>query len=710
MTSGSAPPGALVEAVYRETEGNPFFVNEIVRLLVADGRMERAEEVTSWSVTIPQSVREVVGRRLDHLSEACNQVLTVGAVIGREFGLSALEKVCEVKGDRLLEAVEEAVAARVISEVPRSADHYSFSHALIRETLYEELSTPRRLRLHRQIGEVLEQTDPDAHLPQLAYHFCEAAPGGNVEKAIDYARRAAERAAGLHAHEEAAVHCERALQVLEVSQQTDESVHLELLLSLGDARYGTGEIPESKEAFRRAAEAARRLRDAEGQAHAALGYARHFEVGIVQEDVVAILRETLDALPDEDSALRARLMAQLGRELYFGSQEEFESLTRDGVAMARRCGDRAALLECLYHSLFAAIMLVSVKEHLAIADEVVRLAEEAQDKRSILNGLFSRIATLMILGRVDEVDSDIDAHAHLAAELRIPFYQWNVELFRGMRALFDGRLEEAERQAQLALAVGQKGSPQNAMQMFGAQLIAIRREQGRIGELEAPTKALIQQLPAVPAWRTGLLLIYAELDRREDARMEFETVAQDDFGIFPRDGNWPIALALLAETCCYLGDVRRAELLYQELLPHARLCILVGPVIDCYGSTSRLLGMLAATMEHWQDAERHFEDALEMNGRMGSGRWFSWTQYHYAAMLARRDGTGDREKAIQLVNEALGTTKRLGMKVLMAGASSSSSRSRDCPPPTSRPPLTLSHRPSTSTSRTCAHTPRPTAP
>jgi len=142
LTAGRTPPKALVDAVFRETEGNPFFINEIVRLLVADGRLERPEEVKSWSVTIPQGVREVVGRRLDHLSEECNRVLTVASVIGREFGLDALERVSDVTGDRLLEVLEEAAAARVIAEMPRSVDHYSFTHALIRETLYGRSSAP----------------------------------------------------------------------------------------------------------------------------------------------------------------------------------------------------------------------------------------------------------------------------------------------------------------------------------------------------------------------------------------------------------------------------------------------------------------------------------------------------------------------------------------------------------------------------------------
>src|SRR5439155_736557 len=182
---GTSPPDALVAAVYRETEGNPFFVNEIVRLLVADGRLEQAETVREWSVTIPQSVREVVGRRLDHLSEECNRVLTIGSVIGREFGLKLLEKVSEVKGDRLLEALEEAMGARVIAELPRSIDQYWFSHALIRETLYEELSTTRRVRLHRQIGEALEELDAEPDLPAgAALGLCSLFIVGTVDQPV----------------------------------------------------------------------------------------------------------------------------------------------------------------------------------------------------------------------------------------------------------------------------------------------------------------------------------------------------------------------------------------------------------------------------------------------------------------------------------------------------------------------------------------------
>jgi tetratricopeptide (TPR) repeat protein len=221
ISLGLAPPPALAAAVYRETEGNPFFVTEVVRLLLSDGRLQHPEGMAAWTLTIPQGVREVIGRRLDRLSPECNRVLTVAAAVGREFGLNVLERVSDLSGDRLLETLEETLAARVVIEVPRAVGRYSFAHALIREVLYDELSTSRRVRLHRRIGDVLERlyaTNPEPHLAELAHHFYQAAPGGDVEKALAYAVRAGEWAVKRLAYEEAASQYERALQILELRE------------------------------------------------------------------------------------------------------------------------------------------------------------------------------------------------------------------------------------------------------------------------------------------------------------------------------------------------------------------------------------------------------------------------------------------------------------------------------------------------------------
>jgi class 3 adenylate cyclase len=231
-----------------------------------------------------------------------------------------------------------------------------------------------------------------------------------------------------------------------------------------------------------------------------------------------------------------------------------------------------------------------------------------------------------------------------------------------MRALVDGRIDDAERLAQEALSTGQRTEGANAMQMYGAQIFALRREQGRLGEMEAGIKGFVQMYPAVPAWRTALALLSADLGREKEAREQLEVLAANDFAALPRDGNWPVAMALLSEVCAFLRDTERAEGLYDALRPWEDLCILIGPAIDCYGAASRCMGLLAATMGRWDDAERHFEHALKKNTEMGAGRWIVWTRLQYATMLAERDAQGDQHKALALLSDSLDVAQRLGMK------------------------------------------------
>ncbi|MDP9180708.1 MAG: protein kinase [Chloroflexota bacterium] len=651
ITSGAKPPQPLVDAVFRETEGNPFFVNEVVRLLVADGRLDKPESVTSWSVTIPQGVREVVGRRLDHLSDECNRVLTIGSVIGREFDLKTVEKVLSqaeegrMTGDRLIEVLEEAVAARVITEVPGRIDWYSFAHALIRETLYEELSTTRRVRLHRQIGEALEELDAEGNLPQLAYHFAEAAPGGDVEKAVDYAERAAERATSQVAYEEAAAQYERALLALELATPVDEKRRCGLLLALGDVAFKAGDPTRSRQALEGAIELARTLKDSERLARAVVAYQfNFFEIGKAQEAIAALVEEALSAIGEEDSLLRVELLMCLGRELQFSTaRPRSAALALEAVGVARRLGDPARLSRAISHSFGNSadtdkMGLEKMEERLGLANEAVELAEQAGDRVLTMTSRISRIVALLALGDISAMDRDIETFTRLAEELREPSWLWAAATFPAGRALLDGRIEDAERLAQAALAAGQRTEQANATQFFGVQIFAIRREQARMAEMEPLARGLMQQFPAIPAWRTAIAFIHADLGREKEAREEFEILAADDFAVLPRDAQWPVAVALLAEVCGFLGDSARAKQLYEHLRPLERICIVVGVATDCYGPTSRPMGRLAATMGRWDDAERHFEDALERSTKMGSGRWITRTQLQYAQMLTHGMG------------------------------------------------------------------------
>ena len=259
MTSGNSAPRGLVEAVHTQTEGNPLFVTEVVRLLVQEGELglEQVRETDSWTIRIPEGVREVIGRRLNRLSQRCNEALTVASIVGREFTLAQIRPLVEeVTEDRLFEILEEALAARVIKELPQAVGRYQFTHALIQETLADELSITRRVRLHARIAEALEELygdDAESHAAELAHHFAQAQSLTGPEKMVRYSLLAGERALAAYAYEAALTHFERALVARDITLSGTEAASEEeaaaLLFGLARAQSATAIGHQLVEAF-----------------------------------------------------------------------------------------------------------------------------------------------------------------------------------------------------------------------------------------------------------------------------------------------------------------------------------------------------------------------------------------------------------------------------------------------------------------------------
>ena len=671
-TAGLTPPSGLVDAVYKETEGNPFFVNEVVRLLVSEGKLEHPERTKSWSVSIPQGVREVVGRRLDHLSPECNRVLTVAAVIGREFGLEPLTHLTGLAEERLLEILDEAVAARVITEVPRTAGRYLFAHALIRETLYEELSATRRVRLHRQVGEVLEQLyggHSDPHLAELAYHFFEAARGGDVDKAIGYAVRAGERAAAMMAHEEAVRQFELALQAFELREPRAEAHRCELLLRLGDTLWRAGEYDRAKETALEAAEVARRFGSPEQLARAALGYGGRllaFAAVKRNETLVALLEEALAAIGVGDSVLRARLLGRLAEEVtFFEPYERRAALCEDAIAIARRLQDPAVLATTLVHAHWALWVGDQLEQRLAFADEIIERAEQCGDRVLDDEGHALRGYDLLEMGDIPAASREFEVCARRAEELRLPYYQWVVMLSRVELAMTAGRLTEVESLAQQCLEMGQQAQNENAALVFGIHTAILMRDRGRHDELEGLLAGFTAMYPSLLSQlRCAQMLIHVDAAREPEARVDFESLAGGDLADLPRNLAWEFAVAYLAEACAFLRDARRAETLYGLLLPLDGRNVTIGPVA-VFGAVSRYLGLLARTLGRVEDAARHFEDALAMNTRMGMRQALARTQVNYAELLLADGKVASRAKALALLNEAVQTARALDMRLVL---------------------------------------------
>jgi tetratricopeptide (TPR) repeat protein len=371
------------------------------------------------------------------------------------------------------------------------------------------------------------------------------------------------------------------------------------------------------------------------------------------------------SLPDEDTPLRARVLARMSLELYYAGEPELRlALSEEAVAVARRIGDPRTLATCLDARHYALWRPENVEERLEVAAELRRVAEQTGDPELELHGAGWTIIDLMEVGDIQGVDIQIAAASKLAEALHRPIWLWWTSLFRGARAQLAGDFDEAERLAQETLAIGQRGQAENALHYYAQAMFNIRREQGRLAEVEGAVRGFIELYPAIPAWRSALALLLVELGRPEEARAEFERLAEGGFSAIPRDANWLIAVTLLAEVCGALGDAARAAELYELLAPYAGRNVVVGRNATNNGSASRLLGILATARHEYDLAERHFAEARAMHVKMGARPWEARTQVAHAEMLLERRRGDDVRRAGEMLSEAIAIADELGMVVL----------------------------------------------
>jgi DNA-binding SARP family transcriptional activator/tetratricopeptide (TPR) repeat protein len=657
LSSGSRAQGDVVEALHASTAGHPLFVVEVVRLLAAEGRLDSAE----FARAVPAGVREAIDNRLERLPEEGRTALSMASVVGGEFDPDLLERL--VPDEDVAGALDEAIAARLITAAAGAPGLLRFSHALVRDALYGGLSPGRRRRLHRRIGVELERrhaADPGPHLAQLAHHFFEAGPG---DEAVEYARLAAERAASQLGYEEAARLYRLALRALDRSDAPDLGRRCDLLLALGDAQARAGDDAGAKETFLRAAEIARLEGMAERLGRAALGYGGRWVWMAMRGDphIIPLLEEAIAALPNEDSALRARLLARLAAGPLKGKGDAARgrrfALSREAVEMARRLGDPLVLAWALDGRKVAIWGPDTLEEHWVVIDELRALAKEAGDAEQLVDAHICSLIKLFERFELDRFGVEYALAEKALAELGQPGQRWLVTVMAPMHALLVGPLADADRLIDDAFELGRQAAPWNARISSLLQRFVLRGLQGRLEEVEQELRSAAVENPTYPVLHAALASLYAELGETESARSAFESLAADDFGAVPFDEEWLVTIALLTDACAFLGDAGRASVLYDRLEPYGHR-ILVAPIEVALGSAARPLGKLAATLGQTEIAARWFERAASENANAGALPWAAHAQLDHARMLL---ASGERARAEPLLAQAAETYRKLGI-------------------------------------------------
>jgi hypothetical protein len=383
----------------------------------------------------------------------------------------------------------------------------------------------------------------------------------------------------------------------------------------------------------------------------------------VRAEVVAVLEEALRMLPESDSAVRAILLVKLAIEVYFEEEhlDRCRALHEEGLAMARRVGDPHALAYTLGFSPIVS-PLVDTEAHTKRADEAIAIAHAANDARAIQDARLILMWSLVETGDMVRFDRELDAARELAERVRVPGYAWFVPLWRATREIMAGHLAQGEELALEAVTIGQGANDPAVMQMFGVQFYAIRIEQGRGMELEAGVRSLVEQFPAIPAWRTALALVLSELGRPDEARDELRVVLKDGVENVRGDGNWAIALGILADTWDSLDDDDpQQRVAYELLLPFRHRFVAIGWAADAYGSVERLLGVFAGRLGMWDAMADHFRAGIEADTRTGGLRMASRAHWQWAKALLRR---GDTEGARETARRGLALAEQMELPLL----------------------------------------------
>jgi hypothetical protein len=555
----------------------------------------------------------------------------------------------------VVEALEAAERVRLIGPVPGRANRYRFAATLIRSSIYEDMPTSRRRWLHRDVGLALERLDgTDDNLSELAVHFGEAAAVGEADRAVSYARKAADAAVANRDYEQAAAHYARARAALELTGSVNRRLDCDLLLAQATALCRIGGDDYRKLAFA-AADTARAIGDAERLANAALLLVHIGPANpVVDAREVSLMEEALAGLDDTaDSPVRARLLAGLGSALSVLGRERTVSLSRQAADMARRLGDPMVLARVLASHHASLGGPDDGEERLEVAHELVLLGEQLNDPEITFAGHIARYMSLVAASDIEGADAALDAGDRLARELRQPLFAFHIFRVRAAQAMLAGRVAEGER---LVGAMMRKGREANVLDstlgaMFVGYLFLARDQQGRLPELEPDVSRLAATRPEWLLLQAAQAQLHCLTGRPARGRALLGRLAGDGFRSIPRDDLWFETTFHLAAIAVQLADTDAVAALYDLLQPYRGLNTFSG--MGSFGPVDRILAQLATALERYELAEQHFAAAADLCDRLRAPGWAAHVRHGWARMLRARGLAADNGRIRELLVDAL---------------------------------------------------------
>jgi hypothetical protein len=690
-------PGAdagVLDVVQRRGDGNPLFVSQVARLLGQGA-------ATVEEMPVPASIRQAVRRQVAGLggsgpgdsgpgrtgagdgTPAAEEVLATAAALGPGVDPVLVADVLGAAPLPVARLCDRATQIGLLGPGRDASEVYRFRHALIRETLYAELTPQSRAQAHRRIAEVLENRPGRSHA-ELAYHFLRAAPASAeaAAAAVRHSRLAGQEALDALAYEEAAGHFRHALDVQPRAARATPASRCELLLSLAEALTKTGPDPDAARVIDEAVRLARHAGEPRLLAAAALLTAQHLDFNAPADATTTLLREAAAALDPADHALRARTLARLAITLAHDPaaaraaagqavQEAREAVARypddrdpDGRAAAAAL---ATSLAARQHVLWGT---QDPADALAAAGEIVAAARRAGEPETELDGRVLRLTHLLELGDGPAAQRVLPELVRLADSLRQPLVRLVARSRRSTLAALTGDLAGAAEFARQAFQIGQAASLPDAGAVYWGQLFAVWLHADLPGEdeqwMERELRDLVARSHMSVAHAAALVQIEAAHGATEQARGRLDELIGTGLDTLRPDMLYVWALTLLARGCVLLRAAGHAPRLYRALAPYAgRVAVAAGAVM-CSGSTDFYLAGLAALGDDVAAAERHYRAAAGCHRRLGARPMLAHTLREYALLLSQRAAPGDLPAAAAALTEARAIAADCGMTRLLA--------------------------------------------
>ena len=668
-------PAEFCKMVYEKTRGNPFFAEEVIKSLKEEEVIYREEN--KWKIRevsrieFPETVKSVVKARVDRLDNECQNVLTLASFVGNDFSCETLCGVTGIEENKLLEIIEKLLKTGLVKHgVMRGEDVCSFADIIVRDVLYEEVSPFRRKKLHNVVGCALEKVYAkkiDEHFGELALHFLESE---DKEKALDYFLKAGEKASNVHANSEAVSYFESALRLLEEKGELREKGRV--LEKLGDLKGIVGEPAARLKYWNEALQLRSHLNEKEKVAglHRRISYVL-FAMGDIEKarEHLDEASESVETMPESVELAKLYIARADEKMWYAGDMAGSRSWAEKALALAEKLGNFEVIADSYLTLGNACFFTRDQKKASECFERALKIALDKNHVDIALAAYFQLALepSLKIEKRIEYFEK----HMELSKKAGfISSISWSGMALASLYAFYRGNMKDAVSLAEESVALSRKVGYPRLLSLSIGYLGWICMILGELDKSEQYFKEafgfsqIAGDFDTVALGHFFLGSLHFEKGEYNKAREHLEKANEIYEKVFTVQYSMSfLASQYLIWTYIELEEIDKA----QNLVNNLHKIALDVRDEDLIANSHALTAMVFRAQKKWKESIEHFEESLQKHKALNARQWdvYNFAKMvlcEYARMYLERNEEGDKEKARDLLNQALEMFQKMGAK------------------------------------------------